>query len=304
MAIPKFDEMYRPLLECLKDGMEHNFKDVKEIVASRLGITADERMELIKSGKAPKFDDRISWSCTYLKKAGLLTSASRGWIQITPEGLSVLKKHSGIIDNEYLMRYEAFRLFRNPGEDPEPPKSGDSKETPQDMLDNAYAIINARVADELLTEIMKQTPAFFEQMVVELLVKMGYGGTLEEAGTVVGRTGDEGIDGIIREDKLGFNFIYIQAKRWDISSTVGRPEINKFVGALAGVGATKGLFITTARFTKEAIEYVSRHLAARIVLVDGMKLTNLMIEYNLGVTLVNSYNIKKVDTDYFTSDSI
>jgi restriction system protein len=141
-------------------------------------------------------------------------------------------------------------------------------------------------------------------MVVELLVKMGYGGTLEEAGTVVGRSGDEGIDGIIREDKLGFNFIYIQAKRWDINDTIGRPEINKFVGALAGVGATKGLFITTARFSKEAVEYVSRHLAARIVLVDGMKLTNLMIEYNLGVTLVNSYNIKKVDTDYFTGDSI
>jgi restriction system protein len=304
MPIPKFDEMYRPLLDCLKDGKECNFKDVKEIVASRLGITADERMVLIKSGKAPKFDDRISWTRTYLKKAGLLTSATRGWIQITPEGLKVLNNYPGVIDNEYLMKYQSFREFRKiEGPfDNEPARWTEG--TPQDMLDNAYAIINSKVADELLSEIMKQTPAFFEQMVVELLVKMGYGGTLEEAGTVVGRSGDEGIDGIIREDKLGFNFIYIQAKRWDINDTIGRPEINKFVGALAGVGATKGLFITTARFSKEAVEYVSRHLAARIVLVDGMKLTNLMIEYNLGVTLVNSYNIKKVDTDYFTGDSI
>lgn len=227
----------------------------------------------------------------------------RGVYTITAEGIAAYQDAGAEIDLAYLERYESFRIFHGSEANPpikSVPEQPLIEDTPQDTLEKAYAQINNALAEDLLVSIMEHTPAFFERLVVDLLLKMGYGSSFDDAGMVVGRSGDEGIDGIIREDKLGFSNIYIQAKRWDPESmTVGRPEIQKFVGALAGQGASKGLFITTAQFTKEAISYADKQLAVKIVLVDGRQLTKLMIEYGIGVSVQSTYTIKKIDSDYF-----
>ncbi len=240
MPIPKYDEMYRAFLNCLADGQLHRSKEVKDTVADAFSISEKERVELLPSGKQQLFDNRIGWTRTYLKKAGLVQSPSRGVYMITPAGRQVINENPPQIDNLYLQRFESFRKFISPNNNEENPHSTPvakvSSKTPQDILDEAFQQINTTLADDLLSEIMKQPPAFFEHLVVKLLTQMGYGGSVDNAGTVIGQSGDEGIDGIIREDKLGFSLIYIQAKRWDCDKAVGRPEIQKFVGALAGQG--------------------------------------------------------------------
>lgn len=305
MSIPKYDEMYRAFLDCLADGQAHKSKEVKDAVAKVFSISEKERAELLPSGRQQLFDNRIGWTRTYLKKAGLVQSPSRGAYIITPTGKQVLLENPAQIDNLYLQRFESFRQFISPDFDgtaiPSHATAVSSK-TPQDILDEAFQQINTTLADDLLTEVMKQLPSFFEHLVVKLLTQMGYGGSIENAGAVIGQTGDEGIDGIIREDKLGFSLIYIQAKRWDCDKTVGRPEIQKFVGALAGQGASKGLFITTAKFTKEARQYAEKQHTTKVVLVDGTSLAKLMIEYNLGVSTDVTYRIKRIDSDFFTED--
>ena len=203
----------------------------------------------------------------------------------------------------FLLQYEGFREFQAKRENniSEQPEILDT--TPQDELEDAFQKINDALISDLLSEIMRQTPDFFESLVVQLLIKMGYGGSISDAGKVMGKTGDEGIDGIIYEDKLGFSLIYIQAKRWDLGGSVGRPEIQKFVGALAGAGASKGLFITTSKFSKDAYTYAEKQHSTKVVLVDGNKLANLMIEYNLGVSTQITYELKKIDTDFFISEN-
>jgi restriction system protein len=305
MPIPKYDEMYLAFLECLADGQTHKSKEVKDAVADIFAVSEKERAELLPSGKQRLFDNRIGWTCTYLKKAGLLQSPSRGIYVITPAGKQVLNENPIQIDNLYLQRFEPFRKFMTPNNEEAIARTSAanvSSKTPQDVLDEAFQQINTTLADDLLSEIMKQSPAFFEHLVIKLLTQMGYGGSVDHAGTVIGQTGDEGIDGIIREDKLGFSLIYIQAKRWDCDKTVGRPEIQKFVGALAGQGASKGLFITTAKFTKEACQYAQKQHTTKVVLVDGITLAKLMIEYNLGVSTEATYEIKRIDSDFFTED--
>ena len=305
MPIPKYDEMYRAFLDCLADGQPHRSKEVKDTVAGVFSVSEKERAEMLPSGKQQLFDNRVGWTRTYLKKAGLVQSPSRGVYVITLTGKQVLNENPPHIDNLYLQRFESFRKFISPDdEDSGTPASAEkvSGKTPQDILDEAFQQINTTLADDLLSEIMKQPPVFFEHLVVKLLTRMGYGGSIENAGTVIGQTGDEGIDGIIREDKLGFSLIYIQAKRWDCDNTVGRPEIQKFVGALAGQGASKGLFITTAKFTKEARQYAEKQHTTKVVLVDGTTLAKLMIEYNLGVSTEATYEIKRIDIDFFAED--
>lgn len=303
MTIPKYHEMYRPLLECLKDGQQHKIKEIKDAVAAAMAVTVEDRKELLPSGN-PIYDNRIGWTRTYLKKAGLIDSPTRGVFVLTTDGKKLLEENPDIINDQLLMRYEGFKLFKNPNENgtDNPPVVSDG-DTPQDELDKAFKMINASLAEDLLTEIMKHDASFFEGLVVKLLEKMGYGGTLKDAGKVIGQSGDEGIDGIIREDKLGFSLIYIQAKRWDLDKAIGRPEIQKFVGALAGQGATKGLFITTAQFTKEALAYANKQHTTKVILVDGGSLTNLMIEYNLGVSTEAVYEVKRFDTDFFSDDN-
>lgn len=303
MAIPKYDEMYRAFMDCLADMQVHKSKEVKELLAAKFQISDEERHILLPSGHRPIFDNRVGWTRTYLKKAGLIDSPSRGAYQLTQTGKQVLVEDPPVLDNHYLEQFDSFCQFI--GSDSSVPAqslpalSGDS---PQDILDDAYQKINDALYDDLLAEIMKQTPAFFEALVVKLLERMGYGGSLENAGMVVGQSGDEGIDGIIREDKLGFSLIYIQAKRWELLQTIGRPEIQRFVGALAGQGASKGLFITTARFTREAREYADKQHTTKVVLVDGHMLAKLMLEYNLGVSTEMTYEIKRIDMDFFSDD--
>lgn len=305
MPIPKYDEMYRAFLDCLADGQQHKSKEVKDVVAGVFSVSEKERAELLPSGKQQLFDYRIGWTRTYLKKAGLVQSPSRGVYVITPVGKQVLDENPPQIDNLFLQRFESFRKFISPNNEDTVttiPVEKVSSKTPQDILDEAFQQINTTLADDILNEIMKQSPAFFEHLVVKLLTQMGYGGSVDNAGMVIGQTGDEGIDGIIREDKLGFSLIYIQAKRWDCDKTVGRPELQKFVGALAGQGASKGLFITTAKFTKEAYQYAEKQHTTKGVLVDGTTLAKLMIEYNLGVSTEVTYRIKRIDSDFFAED--
>jgi restriction system protein len=214
---------------------------------------------MLPSGTDSKFGNRVGWTRTYLGKAGLIDTVKWGTFVISAKGKRVLASNPAKIDDDYLMQYDGFRDFKAPSNgNVITPSSSLSDTTPQDELEDAFQKINSALVSEVLGEIMGQTPGFFEGLVVKLLVKMGYGGSLPDAGKILGKTGDEGIDGVVREDKLGFDLIYIQAKRWDLSSSVGRPEIQKFVGALAGAGASKGLFVTMATFSKEAYSYAEK----------------------------------------------
>lgn len=303
MAVPKFFEFFPAVLQSLLDGSEKTVKQIRMESINILSVSDADCNELLPSGKQRTVDNRANWAITYLKNAGLIFAVRRGIYVITAEGKRAYLDAGKKLDLTYLERYESFRLFHGtPVTTPIVGSPADStpEDTPQDMFEKAYQQINSALAEDLLASIMEHSPAFFERLVVDLLLRMGYGSSLDSAGMVVGHSGDEGIDGIIREDKLGFSNIYIQAKRWDpVSMSVGRPEIQKFVGALSGQGASKGLFITTAQFTKEAINYAAKQSAAKIVLVDGQQLTKLMIEYGIGVSVQSTYTIKKIDSDYF-----
>ena len=299
MAVPKYNELYRPILNVLSDQKEHKRKELCSSVAQQIGLTEQDLGEVLSSGQS-KFINRIGWASTYLKKAGLIETVARGVYKITPIGEKVSAEHHSI-DNQILSQYESFRDFTNRTND-QPTELNyeiSSNDTPQELLDKAYQDINEALAEELLGEIVKKDSAFFEKLVVKLLLKMGYGGTLADAGQVTRSSNDGGIDGIIKEDKLGFSQIYIQAKCWDPNSTVGRPEIQKFAGALLDTGTKKGLFITTARFSSGAIEFANRQ---HIVLIDGQTLAKLMIEYDLGVSTSVSYHLKNLDTDFFNDE--
>lgn len=303
MAIPKYHEFMKPILLLLKDETPHKRSDMYEKFALQFHLTEEEMAEWLPSGKQQVYKNRIGWALTYLKKANLIESPTRATFTITDSGKSVLKENPEVVDQEYLMKFDSFKVFKknidDPVNDDQQIVVTSSGESPQDMLDRAYKAITSTLTDDVLNEVMNQSPDFFEKLVVDLLVTMGYGGSKIENSQVLGKTGDEGIDGVIKEDKLGFDKIYIQAKRWDVARTVGRPEIQKFVGALTGQGATKGAFITTAGFSKEAKEYVSKQHACKIVLIDGQTLATLMIEHDLGVSVESTYRIKKIDFDYF-----
>jgi len=303
MAIPKYHEFMKPILLLLKDETSHKRSDMYEKFAIQFRLTEEEKEEWLPSGKQQVYKNRIGWALTYLKKSNLIESPTRATFTITDSGKSVLKENPEVVDQEYLMKFDSFKGFKknidDPVNDDQQIVVTPSGESPQDMLDRAYKAITSTLTDDVLNEVMNQSPDFLEKLVVDLLVTMGYGGSKIENSQVLGKTGDEGIDGVIKEDKLGFDKIYIQAKRWDVDRTVGRPEIQKFVGALTGQGATKGAFITTAGFSKDAKEYVSKQHACKIVLIDGQTLAALMIEHNLGVSVESTYLIKKIDFDYF-----
>lgn len=313
MAIPKYDELYSSLLNCLADQKIHTNKQLTDFIAEDMRISPESRGEILSSGKNV-FYNRVTWACVYLKKAGLIESPKRGHYHITEEGLRVFSSPPPVLDNNFLCRYPSFQSFKNhtaskqskpkdmafsdcASVSTEPP--GRSNETPQDLIDQAISSLNQNLADDLMSEIMAKDSAFFEGLVVKLLLKMGYGGSVSDSGFVTQKSNDGGIDGIIREDKLGFDQIYIQAKRWDPEMTVSRPEIQRFSGALQDKGASKGLFITTAKFSEGAKDSAEKQ---HIVLVDGARLTKLMIEYNLGVSSVATYEIKSIDSDFFSDE--
>ena len=301
MAIPDYQSIMLPLLRLAEDRQEHSAREAVEKLADLFGLSADERKELLPSGAQATFDNRVGWARTYMKKAELLESPRRGYFKITHRGMQVLKQRPDAINNKLLEKYPEFRAFkarsgtkRTTGE--AEGAHGTPEQTPLELIEDAYATIRTQLAGELLEQIMRSSPQFFEQLVVDLLVKMGYGGSRRDAGEAVGRSGDEGIDGIIKEDRLGLEAVYLQAKRW--KDTVGRPEIQRFVGALSGRNARKGVFITTSSFSREAFQFADG-LANTVVLVDGERLTNLMIEFGVGVSLDRSYEIKRLDSDYF-----
>lgn len=296
MAIPKYFEMHKPLLEFLKDGQVHLMKDLKQRMIFYFQLNDEEVSEMLPSGIQSVFANRIGWASTYLKKAGLIDSPARASFMITKAGLAVLAEDPLIIDSQFLMRFGSFKEFKHGSkEDVISPKPTEPEiDTPDDLFEQSFKKINISLADNLLTEVTKLSPKAFEKMVIDLLSKMGYG-AFENAGKTTSFTGDEGIDGIIMEDMLGFSLIYIQAKKWDPISTVGRPDIQNFVGAISGKGG-KGLFVTTAKFSKQASDYAKNQ---RIILVDGEKLSRLMIEHNFGVTVKKVFEVKAVDTDVF-----
>jgi restriction system protein len=301
--IPDYQSLMLPLLQLTSDRQDHKYRDLIENLATEFKVTDEERKELLASGNQLIFDNRVGWAKTYLKKAGLLDSPKRATFVITELGLQTLNKKPDRIDAKFLRQFPAFLEFvhagRNDNEIDEEIISHEiPTQTPEENLDRAYQSIRKSLASELLTNVIELSPTFFERLVVDLLVKMGYGGSIKDAGKAIGKSGDEGIDGTIKEDKLGLDIIYIQAKRWKSGNVVGRPEIQKFVGALAGQGAKKGIFITTSNFTKEALDYTPKN-ETKIVLIDGEQLAQLMIDHNIGCTTQQIYELKKIDNDYF-----
>jgi restriction system protein len=303
MRIPDFQTLMRPLLEHLADGAARPNQDTLEAMAQRFRVTDEERSELFPSGKQPVFHNRVAWAKSHLKGAGLIESPQRAVYKITERGQALLQTHPGPIGMSQLKQYPEYLEFRTgkSQDDAEPKQVPASAEeiTPEEHLEYGYSELRKKLVSDILDEVSHCPPEFFERLVVELLVAMGYGGSRADAGRAVGKSGDGGIDGIIKEDRLGLDVIYIQAKRWE--GTVGRPEIQKFAGALQGVRAKKGIFLTSSSFSADAIKY-SENIDNKIILIDGRTLAGLMIDHDVGVTRVQNYEIKRLDSDYFQVD--
>lgn len=297
MAIPDYQTVMLPLLRYLGDGGEHPSAEVVDAMANEFGLSAGERQQLLPSGTSTVIGSRVGWARTYMKKAGLIDSPRRGVIRITERGAAVLKKKPRRIDVKFLEQYPEFVEFKTGSGETPAVEITPSAATPEEALYEAHERLRASLESELLQQVKTASPAFFERLVVDLLVRMGYGGSFRDAGQAVGKSGDGGIDGIIKEDRLGLDLIYIQAKRWEAS--VGRPEIQKFAGALQGHRARKGVFITTSTFSKDAIAYVEK-IDSKIVLIDGPTLARHMVDNDVGVSLVTDYQVKRVDSDYFS----
>lgn len=303
MAIPGFQDIMLPLLQYANDGQEHTWGETYEALANYFDLTQAERQELLPSGKQSKFQNRVGWAITYLFKTKILIRTGRGRYCITERGYDVLNGNPQKINLNYLEQFPELAEFRSKSRESkvsESEKQADSQETfqtPAEVLEENYQILRSQLETELLEQVMSCSPAFFENLVIDLLVAMGYGGSRRDAGKAVGRSGDGGIDGIINEDKLGLDVVYVQAKRWQ--NTVGRPVVQEFAGSLEGRRAKKGILITTSDFSKQAHEYISV-IEKKIVLIGGAHLARLMIDYDIGVTLAQSYTIKRIDADYFT----
>lgn len=302
MAIPDYQSLMLPLVKLASDKKEHSLQEATQTIAKEFNLSEADLAELLPSGRKTRFYDRIGWAVTYLRKAGLLNSQGRGKFQITQRGLDVIKNPPQRINVEFLEQYEEFVEFRTrrDREDEEAPTTEKLEiQTPEEAIEAAHQNLRQTLADELIQTIKNCSPAFFERLVIDVLVKMGYGGTRKDAGKAIGRSGDGGIDGIINEDRLGLDVIYIQAKKWE--GSVGRPELQKFAGALQGKRAKKGIFISTSTFTNEAKEYVSQ-IDSKITLIDGETLSQLMIDYNVGINSIATYELKKIDNDYFIEE--
>ena len=303
MAIPDYQSIMLPLLRFAGDRQEHSLRETIDALADTFDLPPEERKELLPSGQQQVFDNRVGWARTYLTKACLVQKTRRSHYEVSQRGLDVLTANPDRIDVKFLDQFEEFREFRalkgtRSGSTAAAEASdAEQQTTPEEALESAYGRLRASLAAEILQQVKTASPSLFERLVVELLLKMGYGGSRQDAGRAIGRSGDEGIDGIIKEDRLGLDIIYIQAKRWE--ATVGRPEVQKFAGALQGQRAKKGIMITTSGFSPEARDYVSK-IDNKIVLIDGDELSGLMIDHNLGVSPMASYEVKKLDTDYFT----
>jgi len=301
MAIPDFQTTMLPLLKYLSDEKEHSNADIYGALENQFDMSDEEKQELLPSGKQRIFVNRVAWAKSYLKQAGLVDAVKRGFYKITPIGSKTLRTNPGKFDVAYLMEFPTFVEFRHGKNNREEKQLDDyvTEKTPEEYIELGINSLNQKLKQDILSSVKACSPIFFEKLVIDLLLAMGYGGSRKEAGKLTNKGSDEGIDGIINEDKLGLDVIYIQAKRWD--GNISRPEIQKFAGALQGKKANKGIYITTAFFTKESQEFV-RSITSKIILIDGDRLSELLIEYDIGVNTVQTFKLKKIDSDYFVED--
>lgn len=296
MTMPDYQSMYYPFLRSIEDGKEHSIRDTIESLSKCFDLTEDEKKEMLPNGRQGKFENRVRWAQTRLKKAGLLETTGWGKFRLTDLGRDILKFEASKFDDKFIMGFSGsgtngLRRVEENG------NGAKCDKPPEEILEDTHEELRKQLAQELLERIMDCSPDFFESLVVDLLVAMGYGGSRKDAGQAVGKSSDGGIDGIIKEDKLGLDAVYIQAKRWQ--STVGSPTVREFAGSLMGQNARKGVLITTSQFSKEARDYVCAVPQTKIVLIDGEQLAQLMIDHDIGVTDVATYRIKKADLDYF-----
>lgn len=297
MAVPEFQAFFKPLLDFVADGEEHSAQEIRDALAKTMGLFEEDLQEKLPSGFQTRFGNRVAWAKSYFVQAGVLESPRRGVHRITPRGAELHKQRLENIDINHLKQYPEFAEFRKiSAQKDEKPVNGTSDQTPEESLLQSYESIRNDLAAQLLKLVKMNSPQFFERVVLDLMVAMGYGGSRADAAKSIGGSGDEGIDGIIKEDRLGLDVVYLQAKRWE--GTVGRPEVQKFVGALHGKRARKGVFITTGKFSDDARQYVGT-IDPKVILIDGATLANLMIDYNLGTTTSATFHIKRVDSDYF-----
>jgi restriction system protein len=301
MAVPEYQTLMLPILQVAGDSHEHSITETIEIIASSLNLSEEDRKELLPSGTQFRFDNRVHWARSHLKQAGLLENTSRGKFRITERGFEVLNSNLPYINVKFLEQFPEYQDFRSRSKHSEAPEvvEEESTHTPEEILEASYQSLRNDLAKELIDRVMSCSPRFFERLVVDLLVKMGYGGSRKDAGQAIGQSGDGGVDGIINEDRLGLDVVYIQAKRWE--GTVGRPVVQAFAGSLEGFRARKGVLITTSSFSRDARDYIDR-IEKKIVLIDGEQLAQFMIDYGIGVAEVATYTVKKADLDYFGED--
>jgi restriction system protein len=312
MAIPTYESLMLPVLRCLLEGGDLRMADLVSQLGQSLGLTDEELATMLPSGQSTTFGSRVAWAKTYLKQAGLVEQVRRGVVRISQRGRDVMATHPARIDNESLAQFPEFIEFRrrtrsgqtdnevNPSATRAEAPRSPAGQAPHERIEDAAKELAATLADDILAAIKVCSPASFEELVVQLLLKMGYGGSRREAGQAVGRSGDGGIDGVIAEDRLGLDSIYVQAKRWQ--GSVGEPDIRNFLGALVGRGASKGVFITTSSFSEPARAFAARSIQQKLVLIDGERLAELMIEHDLGVSTVATYQVKRMDSDFFSDE--
>jgi restriction system protein len=295
VPIPDFQTLMLPLLTTAADGGEHGLAETSEHLAAQFALTEEEKREVVAPGKPTKLRNRVAWAFVHLRRAGVVQETGKGRFRITERGRELLRNAPPRLSVRLLMQLPGSaphpQGLQGPPEEP--------TQTPQELLESSYKALRRQLADDLLDRIRNCSPAFFEKLVVDLLLAMGYGGSWEDAGQAVGQASDGGIDGIIQEDKLGLEVLYIQAKRWE--GTVGRPVVQAFAGSLEGHRAKKGVLITTSQFSQEATDYV-RRIEKKIVLIDGKRLAELMIDHDIGVTEVAAYSVKRVNSDYFEEE--
>jgi len=308
LAIPDFQSCMLPLLEACADGKDKSLKNLVPDLGKKFGLTQEEMKVMLPSGLAPLFYNRVAWAKSHIQKAGLIESVRRGIFKITKRGLKTLSEKPEFINMKFLSRFSEYSKSREDADGGgTSEREGDSAETtletgktPDELIADGYKFLRNELSSQLLEKVKTSSPQFFEQLVIDLLLAMGYGESKKSSAEALGGSGDGGVDGVINEDKLGLDVIYIQAKRWT-DGVIGRPEIQKFVGALQGKRAKKGVFITTSKFTKDAVEYAAG-IDTRVILIDGERLANLMIDHNIGVAVRETYEIKRMDSDYFIED--
>ncbi|HEV3155772.1 MAG TPA: restriction endonuclease [Candidatus Baltobacteraceae bacterium] len=304
--MPTYEDLLLPILKLIADGSEHRMHDLSEILAAQFHLTADDRAELLSGGQ-PRFINRMGWARTALKKACLLESPRRACVQITARGRELLSSGIEILSDKYLLRFPEYLEYKGMAGDGSPSatlhlaSTPETTATPQERLEQAYTELSEALAQDILAKVKSCSPSFFEQLVVDLLVKMGYGGSRRDAGSAVGRSGDGGIDGVIKEDELGLDMIYLQAKRYT-TANVPSGDVRDFVGALVGKRARKGVFLTTSGFQEDARLQAQDFDGRSLVLIDGKMLAHLMLKYEIGFSITNTYKVGRIDEDYFEEE--